>query len=237
MAKFLYLLTTYKLQDQALRLIDVLHQGGTDPLIVVRHDAKTEPLNPRLANHPGVYVAPGHVPVHWGDSSYLDALLETFAWALERFEFDWLTLLSGQDYPLMPIHELERLQADSGFDGFIQALPLDRSLPPEQVAVRTQYRWSTVPTPWPGGQHVHAATVRALERVEPSRQPRWAAAGSCRRRHRHVSFRSASGAAGPRWRRAVWRCRLVQRVAAADPGRGGLPAFANPAWCASCAPR
>lgn len=159
---FLYLLTTYKLQDQALRLIEVLQGGGTNPVIVVRHDAKTEPLDPRIADHPGVHVVPGRAPVNWGDATYLDAVLDAFEWSLRQFEFDWLTLLSGQDYPLMPIRRIEHLQTTSGFDGFIQARPLSLALPAPQAKTRTEYRWSAVRTPWPGGARTHAAAVRAL---------------------------------------------------------------------------
>jgi hypothetical protein len=30
------------------------------------------------------------------------------AWALERVPFDWMVVLSGQDYPIRPLAEIER---------------------------------------------------------------------------------------------------------------------------------
>ncbi len=52
-----------------------------------------------------VTLMPTRAPCEWGGGPQLDALLDSLR-ALERADFDWLVVLSGQDYPIRPMPEL-----------------------------------------------------------------------------------------------------------------------------------
>ncbi len=58
-------------------------------------------------------------PCGWGNGSQLDALLDSLR-ALERSRFDWLVVLSGQDYPIRPMGELASFLADTRHSLFLQ---------------------------------------------------------------------------------------------------------------------
>jgi hypothetical protein len=67
-------------------------------------------------------------PVTWGDSTYLRSLLVV----IERADLapdDWLTILTGQDYPLRPLREYEAHLAACGADMLLEEPDDDPNLP------------------------------------------------------------------------------------------------------------
>jgi hypothetical protein len=64
------------------------------------------------------------VPIEWGHGSQLAAVLRALRWVRERADFDWLVLLSGQDYPVRPVATIEAELAAAPLDAFIRHAPV-----------------------------------------------------------------------------------------------------------------
>ena len=81
-------------------------------------------LDPSLFRSlPDVHVLNG--PGGYGDFSHLDRYFAAVDWLdAQGIAFDWLQNMTGQDYPLRPIAEIERVLADSGVDGHLQYAPV-----------------------------------------------------------------------------------------------------------------
>ncbi len=61
---------------------------------------------------------PTSAPCEWGNGTQLDALLESLE-NLATQSFDWLVILSGQDYPVRPVAELAAFLADTEHQLFL----------------------------------------------------------------------------------------------------------------------
>jgi hypothetical protein len=66
-----------------------------------------------------VTVRPTRAPCGWGNRAQLDAVLDSLR-ALETTPFDWLIVISGQDYPVRPMPELEHLLAQTEHQLFVR---------------------------------------------------------------------------------------------------------------------
>jgi hypothetical protein len=101
-----------------------------------------------------VTVRPTRAPAGWGNRAQLDAVLDSLR-ALENKPFDWLIVISGQDYPVRPMAELEHLLVQTEHQLFVR-LDEDETVaePPTRRDEWTflhdrylrQYRW--VPQHW-----------------------------------------------------------------------------------------
>lgn len=115
------------------RLVATLRAGSPDALIAVHHDPRLRPLGAVDAERLGPW------PIAWGHGSQLAAVLRCLQ-AL-RGRADWVVLLSGQDYPLRPVAEIEaRLE---GADAFLQYAPVARDRN-DEFARRYRHRWRPV---------------------------------------------------------------------------------------------
>jgi hypothetical protein len=81
-------------------------------------------------------------PIEWGHGSQLAAIRRCLGWLHERADFDWLVLLSGQDYPIRPVAEIERSLAAADVDAFLQIGPVARGR--DEFARRYRYRYRRV---------------------------------------------------------------------------------------------
>lgn len=129
-----YLILSHQLPDQVVRLAGALRSGSPHAPILIHHDPRSAPPGPRRLQRLGgvELVAPARA-VQWGWTSQLDALLACLRHALERVEFDWLAILSGQDYPARPLEAVERELAGSAYDGYVQG----DTVSPPALASRT----------------------------------------------------------------------------------------------------
>ena len=120
-----YLVTSYRPPQQLFRLLRTLRRAQPEAPIVVHHDRFRATWNADLVGPiGGVQVLTSEVPVSWGDFSVVNAIWKSLAWMVENLEFDWVVLLSEQDYPLVPLEELEQRLSVSGVDAFIEAEPI-----------------------------------------------------------------------------------------------------------------
>jgi hypothetical protein len=130
-----YYLQTHTRPAQVLRLVELIKEGSPDSVVLISHDASRPPLDvARLEAMPGVHVFVEHGG--YGDFSHLDRFFAAVDWLDEHeIAYDWLENISGQDYPLRPIAEIERTLATTDVDGFMLYLPVfPDQLPPGGAA-------------------------------------------------------------------------------------------------------
>jgi hypothetical protein len=127
-----YLLQTHARPAQIARLVKVITEGSPDSVVIVSHDARGPALDvPGLEALGNV-----HVLCHrggYGDFSHLDRYFAAVDWLeANGIDYDWLENLSGQDYPLRPIAEIEDRLGATRFDGFLLYSPVfPERVPPE----------------------------------------------------------------------------------------------------------
>jgi hypothetical protein len=123
-ARVCYYLQTHTRPAQVNRLVELIKAGSPDSVVLISHDASRPPLDvARLEAMPGVHVL--IEPGGYGDFSHLDRYFAAVDWLdAHGVEYDWLENLSGQDYPLRPIAEIERTLATTSVDGYLQYAPV-----------------------------------------------------------------------------------------------------------------
>jgi Core-2/I-Branching enzyme len=140
-----YVILSYRSPEMLARLVRTLRAGSPEATIAVHHDAR-RCAAPRLPA--AQFIAPAWT-VEWGHGSQLAAVLRCLRWALARSDFDWLVLLSGQDYPVRPLPAIEADLARTELDAFVETLPVGplrlRRGRVDEFARRYHYRWGRVP--------------------------------------------------------------------------------------------
>jgi hypothetical protein len=105
--------------------------------------------------------------------------------ALERTDAAWVVLISGQDYPIRPVAEIERSLAGAELDAFVEAWPvarppLRRGAPEEEFGPRYHCLWRRVPPATAGPLRSAAALARPLLRVRSLPSGTWAGVPAAR---------------------------------------------------------
>jgi hypothetical protein len=113
--KIVFYLMTHKNELQIQRLLAHLKSFGNS-FVLIHHDAKSTPLS--LTPDSGLHILENPTNVVWGQISLVNAMYRGIDWLIsEKFNFDWLIYLSGQDYPIKPhqyiTSELERSTSDA----------------------------------------------------------------------------------------------------------------------------
>jgi Core-2/I-Branching enzyme len=143
-----YLITSHNLPDQVLRLAGVLRSGSPESEIVVHHDERASRLDHTALAAYGVRAIDPPSRVTWGEISHLTAMLRCFSWLLTESNFDWMVLLSGQDYPIRPLGDIERDLSGTSADGLIEAEPCPKpglSHRVDEFALRYHFQWYRSP--------------------------------------------------------------------------------------------
>jgi len=112
-----YYVMTHKNERQIKRLVAHL-QSSANSFVLIHHDAKRAPL----ALSPGndLHVLNDPAEVRWGHISVVRAMWRGIEWLeKERFPFDWMIFLSGQDYPIRPLNQIEAELQHTKHDGFV----------------------------------------------------------------------------------------------------------------------
>jgi hypothetical protein len=131
-ANVAYFLQTHTRPVQIARLVRAITEGNRDAVVIISHDATGPALNvPALQALGNV-----HVLLHrggYGDFSHLDRYFAAVDWLeANGIDYDWLENLSGQDYPLRPIAEIEDSLNATSFDGFLLYSPVfPERVPPD----------------------------------------------------------------------------------------------------------
>lgn len=146
MSRVVYLILSHTQPHQVARLLRRLRPTDSDAHIVLHHDEASSHLDPALLRDIGsVHRIPSR-PVVWGDFSHVGAIIRGMRWARNHLPFDWLVLLSGQDYPIRPIPEIEAFLSDTEFDGFVKGSPVGSGPEADREGLRRYfYRYHRVP--------------------------------------------------------------------------------------------
>lgn len=122
MAKVLYLIASHTNPDQVVRLVRAIKSRSPESQILIHHDYSNSHLSSTaFESMSNVTIMEDYVPVLWGDFSMIKMELHCINWLMTHsVEFDWLIFLSGQDYPIHPISQIEQFLEETEYDGFME---------------------------------------------------------------------------------------------------------------------
>lgn len=130
MSRTLYLIVSHTNPAQVIRLVKTIRLNSPDSYVLIHHDYSSSVLDRSVFQQmDNVHVLEEYIPVTWGQFSLVEMELYCINWVLARaIPFDWLVLLSGQDYPIKPLSEIEQLFKTTEYDGFMEYFPA--TMPP-----------------------------------------------------------------------------------------------------------
>jgi hypothetical protein len=120
-ARVTYAIVAHSREQQLLRLVRALRDESPESSVVIHWDKHAEPLSGELLELDNVHLVTDPVHPEWGDFGMVAAVLRCMRTAVARTRFDWFVLLSGQDYPIAPLEQVERDLAAAGCDALIDA--------------------------------------------------------------------------------------------------------------------
>jgi Core-2/I-Branching enzyme len=101
-----YIVISHRNPDQVVRLVRVLREGPS-ARVLVRHDQRGELLERERIEAAGGEPVQDRIKSRWGGWSQIKLMLFCLREATARHDPDWVLLLSGQDYPLRPLADIE----------------------------------------------------------------------------------------------------------------------------------
>lgn len=116
-----YLVLAYHKPEQLFRLLERLRRGSPRAPILLHFDAKYPLPDQSRLSALGTELVEPRIDVQWGDYSLVQAILAGLSQLLNRRSWEYVQLLSGQDYPLRPLPEIEAALLGSQIDAFIDA--------------------------------------------------------------------------------------------------------------------
>jgi hypothetical protein len=101
-----YIVVSHRNPDQVVRLVRVLCEGPS-ARVLVRHDPRGERLERERIEAAGGEPVEDRIESRWGGWSHLRLIVSCLREAAARHDPDWVLVLSGQDYPLRPLADIE----------------------------------------------------------------------------------------------------------------------------------
>ena len=122
-----FLIINHRDPAQLMRLVATLRLELPEAPIVVHNDKFRTHIAPSALDSIGnAHLMTSDEPIWWGDFSLVDVFWRSMAWMIEHLEFDWLILLSAQDYPIKPLAKLGDYLAATGADVLLRATPISQ---------------------------------------------------------------------------------------------------------------
>ena len=127
-----YLILAHKNPQQLARMIKTLDDGNSK--FFIHLDAKTpiEHFTAQLEDEHIVFI-PERERCVWGDFSIVLATIHLMEAAAKAQNKGFFILMSGQDYPIKPIGELDAFLEENAHCDFIDYLPLEQKWKPKMV--------------------------------------------------------------------------------------------------------
>lgn len=115
-----YLICSHQHPEQVYRLVRRIRSLSPTSRIVVSHDRKGPPLSMERLASSSAELLSTPTPVYWGDASFLDAILAALRHIGPGIPGDWVTVLTGQDYPIARLLDYEAFLESSGADMLLE---------------------------------------------------------------------------------------------------------------------
>lgn len=98
---------------------------------MLSHDYCASYLDPAIFHGISQFsLVPSRTPVAWGTFSQLARYVGALEWTAEHLSFDWVVPISGQDYPIRPLADIEEELARASCDVLIdKPLHVQRDVP------------------------------------------------------------------------------------------------------------
>jgi Core-2/I-Branching enzyme len=143
-----YVVISHRNPEQVLRLVRALREGPS-ARVLVRHDPRGESLPNADIEAAGGEPIEDRFKSGWGGWSQLQLMLGCLREAMARHNPEWTLILSGQDYPLRPLAEIEAELEASPADACLGAVrAVEERRPAEgedEFFLRCRYRHYTRP--------------------------------------------------------------------------------------------
>jgi hypothetical protein len=128
--KIVYLIASHKNPEQVYQLVKTIKNGSPNSTVVLHHDYHSTYLDVNLfSDFKFVHIIQSHEPMMWGDFSLVQMTLNSINWLVNNLTFDWLVFISGQDFPIRPLREIELFLENTEYDGFIRGVSLEDAVP------------------------------------------------------------------------------------------------------------
>jgi hypothetical protein len=138
-----YIVISHQNPEQVVRLVRVLREGPT-ARVLVRHDPRGEKLDGNEIESAGGEPVHDRIKSRWGGWAHLRLILSCLREAIARHDPDWALILSGQDYPLRPLADIEADLDASPADARLGSVrPVEHQRPPagdDEFFLRCRYR-------------------------------------------------------------------------------------------------
>jgi hypothetical protein len=124
--KLAFLVLNHRPPPQLLRLLATLRRGLPDAPICVHNDRFRAEVGPEaIRTIDNVHLLANDKAMEWGGFSIVEAYWRSIEWMTGNLEFDWMIVLSAQDYPVKPLRLLVDYLAVSEADAVLHAFPID----------------------------------------------------------------------------------------------------------------
>jgi hypothetical protein len=147
-----YIVLSHRNPEQVQRLIRALREGPA-ARVLVRHDQRGERLGAAEIEAAGGEPVEDDIDFEWAAWPHVEVLLACLREAVARHDPDWALVLSGQDYPLRPLAEIESELGASLLDGRLGAVrEVEEERPAagdDEFFLRARYRHYTRPRAMP----------------------------------------------------------------------------------------
>lgn len=127
-AVFVYVVTSYTAPRQTERLVARLRRDSPGARIIVSHDRKMPSPSRDVLSDSDAELWLTDEAIEWGDASFLSSQLAVLRRA-ELADADWLTFLTGQDYPIRPVARYEEHLSSLTADMILEEPQDDPHLP------------------------------------------------------------------------------------------------------------
>lgn len=138
-----YIVISHRNPAQVVRLVRALREGPA-ARVLVRHDPRGEPLDHAAIEAAGGEPVEDGIRSKWGGWAHLRLILSCLREATARHDPDWALVLSGQDYPLRPLADIEAGLDASAADALLGSVrPVDQRRPAagdDEFFLRCRYR-------------------------------------------------------------------------------------------------
>jgi hypothetical protein len=146
-----YLVISDVAPERTTRLAATLRAGSPRGVIAVHHDPAAGSADLRRLRELDVDLLESATAPP-GTAAEMLMLVRCLRELLSSARFDWLVLLSAEEYPVRPLPEIEASLSDVDADAVMErhacaAPELRRATTVDEAALRYHYRWSRVPGP------------------------------------------------------------------------------------------